>query len=115
MKNNLLKIILPVGLFTTIFYAPLLTSFYLISRIENVGNGVDVLEIGNQILYSYNGLGYIDEGKDGTLDKVVKSMPVGPFMGGPGFALFEVPRTDNDQTNFNFAVNQYNQFKANKK
>ena len=82
------------------------------SKLENIGEGYKVREIGNQRQF-YIGVHmelarlYVDENMDGTLDKTLTNMPISPMMGGPGYSLMETETTVQDRERFERANYQY--------
>ena len=81
-------------------YSPIIIAGYYQQKIQDLGEGFQMLKMGGQTRYSYQHRALIDFKSDGTLDQTCRSMPVGPFMGGPGYMLMSIPITNEDKTNF---------------
>jgi len=114
INKRLEKIAINLALSLIVFgyYSPLIISGYYTSRTKDIGQGYCVVEIGKkQIRYGHNGRILIDSNGDGKLDQVCRLMPVGPFMGGPGYYLSSLERTEQDNLDFQRARELYEEFK----
>ena len=93
------------GAVGAIYFSPTAVAIYMNSKFKDIGEGYTVREIDNQSQF-YSGTNggagrlCIDENMDGTLDKVLVNMPVGPYMGGPGYRLMKPKTTATDREKF---------------
>ena len=105
MRKRFLKELAMFGLAGALYFSPTAVAIWQNSKFEDIGEGYKVREIGNQRqFYTGADMGLarlaIDENKDGTLDKVLRNMPISPMMGGPGYRLMETETTAQDREKF---------------
>ena len=85
------------------FFAQIGIPIYVNTKFtRDIGEGMSVKEIGYQRVF-YSGQGnifYFDNNSDGILDRKYENIPISPFMGGPGYRLFEKPILEEDRERF---------------
>ena len=110
MNKESLKTVGMMVLVGAIYFSPMPVAIYMNRKFEDIGEGYMVREIDEQRQFFMRpNLLYVDEKMDGSLDRVLINMPVGPFMGGPGYKLIRTEKTTEDSVRFeriNYFFNQ---------
>ncbi len=84
--------------------APLGHQLWINNRTEKLGKDYAMVEVGNSRIFTLENRRYgVDEGMDGTLDRVFVSLPISGYMGGPGYRHFFKEITDEDRKKFDEA------------
>ena len=101
LRDNLTRGLIFCTAATIMCLQPIVTIYYN-STSKPLGKGLHFVEMGNTRRFydETNRHIYFDYGKDGKLDSTCVNRPVGPFMGGPGYRLFEVKTTEEDKKRF---------------
>jgi len=96
-----------------LFYSPLIFSIWANNQFKELGEGYRVRDLfGSRMFHRERNRVYLDNNRDGILDQTCVNMPVSPFMGGPGWRLFQTKTTEEDLRNFQRANYLFNKSKA---